>query len=256
MTISLKEVPLKELDQAGLAEAILTATAGFDRAYSIADALETATFLHRNQTRANRGNQPRTPYIEHPLRNALRLLRWGVTDPDLIIAALLHDTVEDCAEDIVKILLGGGPATFPHTPDMMQKNALEWVGTYGRRAARLVGAVTNPPAPEGLTKAERNQLYVRFVAEHIFNDAAVFLIKFTDYVDNALGLHHNNVAPNKAMVAKLAAKYLPLADVFEAELVRNNAAIRALLSEHGYAEVERQVLAARGRLENLIGSGH
>ena len=52
-----------------------------------------ASYKHRNQRRKNK---KRTPYINHPIAVA-HLLRTvaGVTDSPTLIAALLHDTLED-----------------------------------------------------------------------------------------------------------------------------------------------------------------
>jgi len=48
---------------------------------------------HRDQRRKDR---PRSPYINHPIQVAELLWRvGGVTDPATLVAALLHDTVED-----------------------------------------------------------------------------------------------------------------------------------------------------------------
>jgi guanosine-3',5'-bis(diphosphate) 3'-pyrophosphohydrolase len=59
----------------------------------ILGALEFAAWKHRDQRRKDKGA---SPYINHPI--ALANLLWregGVTDPTVIAAALLHDTIED-----------------------------------------------------------------------------------------------------------------------------------------------------------------
>jgi guanosine-3',5'-bis(diphosphate) 3'-pyrophosphohydrolase len=56
-------------------------------------ALEFASWKHRDQRRKDK---VASPYINHPI--ALANLLWregGVTDPTVIAAALLHDTIED-----------------------------------------------------------------------------------------------------------------------------------------------------------------
>lgn len=41
------------------------------------------------------------PYINHPLRVAIRIMsHYGVRDPDVVAAALLHDSVEDHAAEL------------------------------------------------------------------------------------------------------------------------------------------------------------
>ena len=63
---------------------------------SMKNVLESACFAakkHTNQRRKNAGN---TPYINHPLEVAHLLATvGGVTDEDILSAALLHDTIED-----------------------------------------------------------------------------------------------------------------------------------------------------------------
>lgn len=54
-------------------------------------ALKVAAFAHRGQTR--KGN-PDLPYIVHPVETAMYLLKAGEKS-ELIVAALLHDTLED-----------------------------------------------------------------------------------------------------------------------------------------------------------------
>jgi guanosine-3',5'-bis(diphosphate) 3'-pyrophosphohydrolase len=56
-------------------------------------ALSFAAFKHRHQVR--KGSPP-IPYINHPIALADLLVRTGnIRDPEIIAAALLHDTVED-----------------------------------------------------------------------------------------------------------------------------------------------------------------
>ena len=56
-------------------------------------ALEFAAAKHRTQRRKGRGA---SPYINHPIEVARALADvGGVTDPEILSAAILHDTVED-----------------------------------------------------------------------------------------------------------------------------------------------------------------
>lgn len=64
-------------------------------------ALRFAAEKHQNQTRKN---QARSPYITHPIGVAGHLIDVGhVRDPDILIAALLHDTVEDTSTTFEEI---------------------------------------------------------------------------------------------------------------------------------------------------------
>jgi len=69
--------------------ALATRPAADRRMLLRADAFERKR--HEGQTR--RGSD--TPYWLHPVRVALGLMQWGITDRDVLAAALLHDVVED-----------------------------------------------------------------------------------------------------------------------------------------------------------------
>lgn len=245
MTTS-KQLPLKNMDSAQLAAAILAAT-GHNRL--VVRAVADATFLHRNQTRANRGSLERTPYIEHPLRGALRLIRWGVTDRDTLVAALLHDTVEDAASDILIHRLAIDPSEL--SDEEVRACAADWISvTYGFTVTAIVMAVTNPFADKTKSRPVRNLQYLAHVRAAIATDPRVFLVKFTDYMDNGAGLYHNDTPRNRGMVRHLAAKYLPLADVFEAALAADPS-VAGLVSPAGLEEIERKIATSRARLLGL-----
>ena len=83
--------------EAGLRERLLMEIAQFpaaDRA-RVGDALALASRLHA------RDRRQREPYSNHLLRVTVRILsHYRVADSDVACAALLHDAVEDYAEDI------------------------------------------------------------------------------------------------------------------------------------------------------------
>ncbi len=59
----------------------------------IFDALDFAAEKHKLQTRKNKA---KTPYISHPIGVAYNVMHYGeVKDADIIMGALLHDTVQD-----------------------------------------------------------------------------------------------------------------------------------------------------------------
>jgi (p)ppGpp synthase/HD superfamily hydrolase len=61
------------------------------------DALVFAACAHRNQVRKGTPD-PGVPYIIHPVHVAAILRAHGF-DEDIVVAGLLHDTVEDCGVD-------------------------------------------------------------------------------------------------------------------------------------------------------------
>ena len=90
----LQYVALKDMTASELANCLRGAgkRLGFN-VKNLEGAISLATTLHENQSRGARGTLKRTPYIEHPLRNAIRLIRLGNTEQDVIIANVLHDMV-------------------------------------------------------------------------------------------------------------------------------------------------------------------
>ena len=83
--------------ESGLRERLTIETAAFPAAdrECIAQALDLASRLHAADRRQNE------PYVNHLLRVAIRIITYyRVRDADVICAALLHDAVEDHADDL------------------------------------------------------------------------------------------------------------------------------------------------------------
>ncbi|WP_082467767.1 HD domain-containing protein [Leifsonia sp. Leaf264] len=237
----IRSLPLKQMDATLLSRELLLASEAAGNDVDLVEkAIAYASYLHRDQTRANRGDMPRVHYIEHPLRSALRLVRWGVTDQAAIIASILHDTVEDCVDDIVAL----SPVT--KTSDPRHTALTFWATEFGTTVYRTVEAVTNPELPAGLTRAQKHDAYRTHVVEAIA-DPRVALVKFTDFVDNALSLHHTaSHSANKDMVARLASKYEPLGDAFIARLFQPD--VEAFVPFRGMQEITETLASGLARL--------
>lgn len=250
----IREMSLKSLDSAGLTVVLLEEARVNPESFSLEmvyKASAAATYLHAKQTRANRGNLPRTPYIEHPLRNAIRLVRWDCFDQDIIIAAILHDTVEDCDAKICRAEYGLNPKEL--TQAELRELAFKYVETeFGAEVKRLVAGVTNGFPPEGLTPEQKREYYAEHVRS-VISDPGVFLVKFSDFVDNAAGLYHNDIEANHAKVAHLAAKYLPVIDIFEEAFARIKDQLP--VSEAAKREIRRHLVDTRKRLTAIIARG-
>ncbi|OYO21474.1 hypothetical protein CGZ93_10370 [Enemella dayhoffiae] len=207
-----ESIALKEMDGALLAVEVLRAVpaGGRDRAE---EALAAAAHLHRFQTRANRAALPRTPYIEHPLRNAARIQRWGVDDANVVVAALLHDVVEDCSAEAAQTVA----AEYPGRDD--QEKTLEWIGDrFGPEVRRVVRAVTTPPRDPDQGQQARNAQYRQHVADAV-EDSGALLVKASDFADNAGSLHHHLDSVDQAdFFLKQVSKYQPLIPVFHREI--------------------------------------
>ena len=138
---------------------------------------------------AHHGDQQRptgAPYTEH-LLEALEVLVCGagVTDPEILCAAVLHDVVEDTS------------------------GTLEEISTvFGPRVAELVGWVTIPEPGPGQDKASVKEEYLRGLrrAPH---DA--ILIKLADRASNAQTLRNLPAARQRPYHAQTVEHIVPLA---------------------------------------------
>lgn len=100
--------------------------------HHILEAVEFAANKHQFQTRANLAQ---TPYIIHPIGVADQLLMIGkIHDPDILMGALLHDTVEDTDTSFEEIRIA-----------------------FGERVEGFVREVTDD---RSLTRAERKRLQI------------------------------------------------------------------------------------------------
>ena len=117
------------------------------------EALAFAAHKHRDQRRKD---AEASPYINHPIALADVLVNeGGVTDVEVICAALLHDTVEDTATT--------------HE---------ELVNAFGSRIARIVAEVTDDTS---LAKEERKRLQIEHAAS-LSHEAR--LVKLADKICN------------------------------------------------------------------------
>ena len=183
--------------EVGLRERLLLEIARFpatDRAH-IEGALALATRLHEHDRRQ------REPYLNHPLRVTIRVVsHYRVNDPEVACAALLHDAVEDHADDIA--------------PDGSHQTAIAVLARqFGERVAELVDAVTNPAWDPDRDKHEQ---YREHVIASLQASPWARVIKISDFTDNAVGLFHTT-GPK---LPKLASKYRPLAPVLRELLLR------------------------------------
>ena len=119
----------------------------------ILDALQFAAQKHRDQRRKD---LEASPYINHPI--ALATVLWregGVHEPAVVMAALLHDTIEDT-----------------------ETSAAQIRKRFGAKVARIVSEVTDDKA---LPKAQRKRLQIEH-APHISREAK--LVKLADKICN------------------------------------------------------------------------
>jgi len=124
--------------------------------------LSAATFAAERHRDQRRKGKHASPYINHPLALASLLAERGERDPTLLMAALLHDTVEDTAtsfEDIER--------------------------AFGREVADIVREVTDDKT---LPKAERKRLQIEHAAQL---SRRAKLVKLADKICNLHDMVHS-----------------------------------------------------------------
>ena len=173
----------------GLRERLATETARLaDTAgrRKIKQALQLAGRLHTLDHRQ------REPYVNHVLRVALRIIvHYEVQNADIICAALLHDSIEDHADDL-------SPTGRPGALAML-------AACFGSQVADLVAAVTNPIyTPE----IDEHDQYRAHVADSLESHPWARVLKASDFTDYA-GLHYTN----GSKATKLARKYAPMVPI-------------------------------------------
>jgi hypothetical protein len=192
----------------------------------LAAALDLAAQLHRDDRRV------REPYLNHLLRVAIRIMsHYGIDDVDVIVAALLHDAVEDHPDD-----LGGDT----------EAALAELARRFNPRVADLVRAVTNPEYDPG---RDRHEQYWAHVAESLDRHPWARVIKVSDFTDNGVGVIHTT-GPK---VRSSATKYRPLVPVFRELVSRPDTP----LSGPAKAHIMEQLDLAESRFAAILdGSGN
>ncbi len=132
------------------------ASSGFKR---VIEAIKFAAIAHRDQLRKGTS----IPYIIHPLMVAEILLEFGCTSPHLLIAAILHDTVEDTA----------------FTAADIRKR-------FGEKVAEIVEALSEPDKTEAWENRKANTI-------SRIKDAPVEVlwVECADKLDNIRAIHHD-----------------------------------------------------------------
>lgn len=250
----LSKTPLKELDTAQLVQTLrheMTKIGIYDE--TVDSAVNLATILHSHQTRGNRGNFTKTPYIEHPMRNAVRLIRLGVKDKDVIIATVLHDTIEDGAKVFVKKFNNDdSKVDLIHELDAREQLRSHIKLVYGKKVLSLVDAVTNDyvadTVKDKMPAEEKNRIYLEHVKKNIVKSPEIFLVKVSDFIDNATGLYNNDVPSRAAKTAKQAKKYLPVVKAFQ-DAMKN---MDLPISDEGRKSIESHLEKTETRLKKII----
>lgn len=156
------------------------------KAHQIGFAAMYAQKSHQGQSRLD-GEE----FIMHPLRVAKKLLRLrdSRVDDVTIIAALLHDVVEDTNKTLQTI--------------QMQ---------FGRDVSGIVDALTKKP---GQNQEETDETYFQQIRQAAKKDSRVGLIKVCDQIDNSQDMSVYSAKRKKQRLSHLKDVFIPLAQQLE-----------------------------------------
>ena len=125
--------------------------------------LKAAHFSAQKHSTQRRKDEDASPYINHPISVALAIAQiGGVDDPEILAAALLHDTIEDTET----------------TPEELEAQ-------FGKRVCKYVLEVTDD---KSLPKDERKKKQIEH-AKELSKGAA--LIKLGDKISNVTDVTNN-----------------------------------------------------------------
>jgi GTP pyrophosphokinase len=149
----------------------------------VREAAEWAKELHQGQQRASG-----EPYFIHPLQVAELLVDMRL-DTDAVIAALLHDVLEDTSA----------------TQQEMRRR-------FGKQVASLVDGVTKISIVKARNKSHQESESIRKMLFAMTKDIRVIIIKLADKFHNMSTLDHLSEEKRKAIANECLEVYAPLAD--------------------------------------------
>lgn len=182
----------------------------------ITKAYEYARLMHEGQFR-----QSGEPYITHPLAVAKIVATLGL-DSDSICAALLHDTVEDCAD---------------------KTNLRELQKRFGVDVAMLVDGLTKIVTLQTENKEEAHIETLRKMLLAMSKDIRVIFIKLCDRLHNMRTLDAKPPEKQRITALETMHVYAPLAHRLGMQRIKQELENLSLkyLDPYGYAEVKADV---------------
>ena len=190
-----------------------------DKTYNIAkikEAFEYSAKLHEGQFRLSG-----EPYISHPVAVAVIVAELGL-DTDSVCAALLHDTVEDCAD----------------------KTNLETLAKmFGKDVAMLVDGLTKIIQVQVADKEEAHIENIRKMLLAMNKDIRVIFIKLCDRLHNMRTLSAKKEDRQRAIALETMYIYAPLAHRLGIQKIKQELENISLyyLDRVGYDEVQESI---------------
>lgn len=214
----------------------------------VSGAYSLARILHKDDTHRN------LPYTYHLLRNANRVTGYlHMTDPEIITAVILHDSVEDHPDEIIRSATFGANLSpikvpTPESAKMKQQVALKTLeALFSPRVAKLVASVTNEPAIKGEEISYEDWLmrYANKVSNAV-TDPDSWMIKFVDWLDNGVGILHSDRDIETNKIQHFRRKYGLIQPILEQRYKESD--IQVMLDSTAKAYVEHQFQLGKERL--------
>jgi len=192
----------------------------------ITEAYELAKGAHEGQTR-NSGE----PYISHPIAVACILLDFKM-DTDTIVAALLHDVVEDTDISLA----------------FLKKK-------FGASVALMVDGVTKIGLiPLNTTKEEQHAENIRKILMAMAQDVRVILIKLADRLHNMRTLGCRPPDKQRHTSLETMSFYAPIAHRLGMNSLKEEMEDLSLryLDPYGFKEIQKQILFRKDQRDAFI----
>lgn len=170
------------------------------------------------------------PFINHPLQVASVLLELEADEPT-IIAALLHDVVEDTEQTL---------------EDIQEK--------FGEEVSLLVDGLTKISGLSYASKEERKVENLRKILLAMARDVRVVLIKLADRLHNMRTLNHLPPEKQKEIARETLEIYAPLASrlgIYKLKWELEDLSFR-YLEPHTYFELARKIQKKRSERERIL----
>ena len=182
---------------------------------------------------AHRGQKRKTgePYIAHPVAAAEILANLRV-DTDTIVAAILHDVIEDT----------------PIAKD-------EIASRFGDGVAEIVDAVTKLDQIQFKSREEAQAESFRKMLLAMVRDLRVILVKLADRLHNMRTIEGMSPVRRRAIARETLDIYAPLAErlgLYAMKLELEDLGFRALYPQR-YRVIERALKRARGNQKEFLG---
>lgn len=191
----------------------------------ITKAYKMASSAHEGQVRSSG-----EPYISHPIAVAYILLEFFM-DTDTIVAALLHDVVEDTDIPI----------------DVLKKK-------FGADVALLVDGLTKIGLVPLNTKEEQHAENIRKILIAMSQDIRVIIIKLADRLHNMRTLDFRPADKQRNTSLETMSFYAPIAHRLGMSRVKEEMEDLALryLDPYGFKAIEEQLSLRKGQRESFI----